>query len=81
MTNHSNTIARLSVLLQVVRELDPDGAWQHEPLVLAYLRNHYSLTVKQVGELEIYLSQQLEHAEAAFKYKQITIFEIPKEGK
>lgn len=78
--NHSDRIARLSVLIQVLQELDPDGAWQHAPLLLAYLRDHYCLHLSQAEQLEIYLAEQLEHAEANFSYQQIELFEVAKES-
>lgn len=80
MINHSDRIARLSVYIQVLRELTPDGPWQHNPLLLAYLRNHYGLSLSQADELEIYLAGELTQAEAQFKYKQIELFEVEKIG-
>lgn len=80
MTDHSSRIARLSVYIQVLQELDKDGKWQHSPLLRAYLRDHYCLSLKQADELEIFLAGEVDHVEANFKHKQIELFKVEEVG-
>lgn len=76
MTDHSNLISKLHVYIQLLQEWNPEGQWQHNHILLAYLRNPYSLSMAQVTELEIYLAKEVEQNEANFKYKQPTLFDI-----
>jgi hypothetical protein len=75
MTDHSDFIALLAVRIQILQELDPEGPWQHNPYLLAYLRNRYSLSLSQAQELEIFLGKEVEAAAASKKYKQLDLLE------
>ena len=75
MTDHSPLIARLHVNIQVLQEWTPDGEWQHNPLLLAYLRDRYCLSMKQAEQLDLYLASQVEEATANHRYKQLDFFQ------
>lgn len=74
--DHSPLIARLSVNIELLREWNPDGQWQHNPLLLAYLRDHYCLTLSQANALDLYLHSQVQECEINRKYKQVELFKI-----
>lgn len=74
--DHSQLIARLSINIELLQEWNPEGQWQHNPLLLAYLRNHYSLLLTQATELDLYLIQQVRDCEVNHKYKQQTLFDL-----
>jgi hypothetical protein len=59
--------------MQILDEWIPDGTWKHSPLLRAYLADHYCLQMRQVEELDIYLSQQVESEAANQRYKQLSI--------
>lgn len=44
MSDRINAIAHLSVLRDVLSDLDPHGEWQIEPLYLKWRENRYSLS-------------------------------------
>lgn len=75
MSNHSPLIGRLRANIELLRELNPEGGWQHSPLLQAYLRDHYCLQLSQADELDIYLGTELEQATANQKYKQLPLFQ------
>jgi hypothetical protein len=74
--DYSPLIARLSVHIELLRDWDPDGQWQHNPLLLAYLRNPYSLKLSQASDLDLYLSLQVQECEVNQRYKQLEISDI-----
>ena len=75
MTDHSALIARLSVNIELLREWNPDGSWQHDPVLLAYLRDRYSLKVSQAIELDLYLSAAVQECEVNQRYKQLWLLD------
>ncbi len=70
MIDHSEMIARLHVNIQILQEWNPEGEWQHNPLLLAYLRDRYSLKLSQAEALDLYLLSQVQDCEVNHKYKQ-----------
>ncbi len=76
MTDHSSAIAGLRAYLEVVSDLEPEGEWQHNPLVQKYQRSHYSLTHGEVKDLQSFLLKELQriHEETvARKYHQLDL--------
>lgn len=72
MTDHSSLIARLHVNIQLLQEWNPDGPWQHNPLLLAYLRDRYCLKLSQAEELDMFLQSEVHNCEVNHRYKQLT---------
>lgn len=75
VTDYSPLIGRLRANIEILNELNPDGTWKHSPLLQAYLRDHYCLTLSQADELDIYLGIQLESETANQRYKQLNVFQ------
>ena len=73
IVDHSVLIARLSVNIEILQEWHPDGEWRHYPLLLAYQRDHYCLSLSQAEQLDMYLSTQVQSETANQRYKQLTI--------
>lgn len=73
--DHSSLIARLQVNVELLKEWEPQGEWQHNPLLLAYQRDHYCLSLSQAEQLDIYLGMQVELSQANQRYKQLGMFD------
>ncbi|MEX0271750.1 hypothetical protein AB3R30_21740 [Leptolyngbyaceae cyanobacterium UHCC 1019] len=58
-----NEIAHLSVLRDVLNDLDPAGDWQHEPLYQKWRKNRYSLTQGEFHHLSHCLDTYRKRAE------------------
>lgn len=54
--DRSDEIAHLSVLRDILRDLDPHGEWQIEPLYLKWHENRYSLSQGEYVHLDHYLN-------------------------
>lgn len=75
MSDHSSLLARLSANIEILRELDPLGKWQHSPILLAYLREPYSLKLSQANELDMLLTEAVKECEISKKYLQLSLLE------
>lgn len=76
--DRSDTIARLRVYFESLSELEPDGMWQHEPLIWKWKRSPYHLRMSEIRKLENYLHTEIKriHAAAAAKhYEQLNLLE------
>lgn len=56
MLDRSDEIAHLSVFRDILRDLDPYGEWQINPLYLKWNQNRYSLSQGEYFHLDHYLN-------------------------
>lgn len=77
-TDHSDTIAYIKIMLELLAEMEPSGKWQDEPLVAQYRNDPYSLTRGNVKKLKAFLDSYhrgLEMAAYNRKYEQLELLE------
>jgi hypothetical protein len=62
ITDHSNRIAYLQVLIDLLTDWKPRGQWQEFPILKSWQANHYGLTMAQFDQLTAHLEYQHEQA-------------------
>lgn len=71
--DHSDRLARVQVLLQILTDREPSGDWQQHSLVKKWQKSSYAVTYKQFLELERFLEGERQRVTAP-KFEQISLF-------
>ncbi len=76
--DHSDELGRMSALVSLLTDFDPDGQWQRDATYKKWKRSRYSLTRNQFLTLSVFLETEWERVKpkpGAKTYVQTNLFQ------
>lgn len=75
MIDQSDDLARVSALVSLLRDSNPNGRWKDDPLFTKWRKSRYSLSLGEFVNLTIFLEREWRQIVEAKKYVQTNLFE------